>query len=246
MTGQPSGKLVPLEQQSAPLRRKIIEALRSAVETGMLQPGQRLVERDLCEQLGVSRTSLREALRELQGDGILSHSSRRGLVVSTISQDEAENVYRIRAALEALVVEQFIERADEAEREQLADEGRALEAAYRSRSVQRILTGKRAFYDRICSGAKNALALDIISRLVLRTSALRSRSLGRKDRQQESIREIEAILAAIEVRDVTAGRRAAITHVENAARYALAPETEAGAAVDQRVQRLALPGRSPT
>ena len=56
-------RLVPLQQPSAPLRSKIIAALRNAIETGVLVPGQRLIEKDLCEQLGVSRTSLREALR---------------------------------------------------------------------------------------------------------------------------------------------------------------------------------------
>jgi DNA-binding GntR family transcriptional regulator len=211
-----NARLSPVEHQSAPLRNKIIVALRSAIETGVLKPGARLVERDLCEQLNVSRTSLREALRELQADGVLFQTGARGLSVGVVDRDEAANAYRIRSVLEALVVEQFIERADERDLRNLVKDAEALKTAYRSGDVARILVSKRQFYDRICSGAQNALAFDIINRLVLRTSSLRSRSLARKPRQAQSVDEIDAIVEAIRARDIAAARRAAATHVENA------------------------------
>jgi DNA-binding GntR family transcriptional regulator len=217
-------RLAPLEQQSAPLRNRIIAALRSAIETGLLAPGTRLVEKDLCEQLDVSRTSLREALRELQADGNLEYTSNRSLTVSVISREDAQNAYRIRSVLEALVVEQFIEKASEADLKRLARESEALKSAYRSGVLERMMVTKRAFYDRICSGAENRIAFDIINRLVLRTSSLRSRSLARRERQQESIKEIDALVRAIQKRDVAAARRAAIEHVSHAARSALGPD----------------------
>src|ERR1700756_2767017 len=92
-------RLGPLRQPSAPLRTKIIAALRSAIETGVLVPGQRLIEKDLCEQLGVSRTSLREALREVQAEGILEYSASRSLCVSSVSMEDAKNIYRLRSVL---------------------------------------------------------------------------------------------------------------------------------------------------
>jgi DNA-binding GntR family transcriptional regulator len=211
-----NARLSPVEHQSAPLRNKIIVALRSAIETGVLKPGARLVERDLCEQLNVSRTSLREALRELQAEGILFQTGARGLSVGVVDREEAANAYRIRTVLEALVVEQFIEHADERDLRDLVKDAETLKTAYRSGDVGRILVSKRQFYDRICSGARNALAFDMINRLVLRTSSLRSRSLARKPRQAQSIDEIDAIVEAIRARDVAAARRAAATHVENA------------------------------
>ena len=214
-------KLSPLQHQSAPLRSKIIAALRSAIETGLLAPGTRLIEKDLCDQLNVSRTSLREALRELQADGIFEPISVRGLTISTISREDAENAYRIRSVLEALVVEQFIERADDAAVEDLARQGEALKQAYQSGVLQAIIETKRAFYDRICSGADNAIAFDILNRLVLRTSSLRRHSLSRKERQMQSIREIDRLIKAIEARDVEAARRAALDHVAHSARSAL-------------------------
>ncbi len=230
MTVKSIAKLAPLQQQMAPLRNKIIVALRGAIETGLLQPGERLVERDLCDQLAVSRTSLREALRELQADGILLQTGARGLSVAIVTHEEAENAYRIRAVLEALVVEQFIEHASDAEIDRLAAQAKVLRAAYLAGDVAQILICKRQFYDYICTGAANALAFEIINRVVLRTSALRSRSLARPSRQGQSVLEIDEIVSAIQVRDVPRAKSAATEHVVNAMRSALNPAPEPSAA----------------
>ena len=214
-------RLQPVQQASAPLRNKIIAALRSAIETGVLVPGQRLIEKDLCEQLGVSRTSLREALREVQAEGILEYNSSRGLSVSAISVEDAKNIYRLRSVLEALAVEQFIEQASDAQIEELVEESERLKKAYRGGVLADIVGAKRDFYDRICAGAKNPIAFDMINRLVLRTSSLRKRSLVRKERHAQSIKEIEALMKAIQRRDTARARSAAIEHVNNSAISAL-------------------------
>jgi DNA-binding GntR family transcriptional regulator len=211
----------PLRQPSAPLRNRIIAALRSAIETGVLVPGERLTEKELCDQLGVSRTSLREALRELQADGVLEYGSNRSLSVSRISDEIARNVYRIRATLEALVVEQFIESASEAQMRELSDAGERVVRAYRSGVLEDILTAKRAFYDCICVGAKNPIAFDMINRLLLRTSSLRRKSLSRRPRHNQSIAELKGLLAAIARRDKATAHRLALVHVQNSAHSAL-------------------------
>jgi DNA-binding GntR family transcriptional regulator len=215
------GRLMSLQQPSASLRSRIILSLRRAIETGVLEPGARLVERDLCEQLQVSRTSLREALGELQAEGILTYSPTRRLSVSVISRTDAENAYRIRAAMEALVVEQFIEKADDAELAALVQQSKQLKSAYRSGDVDQMLVAKRAFYDSICSGAKNPMAFDIINRLVLRTSGLRRRSLVRRQRQLQSIKEVDILIEAIRRRDVKSARDAAMQNVTHSASSAL-------------------------
>jgi DNA-binding GntR family transcriptional regulator len=214
-------RLASVSQPTPSLRSKIIQSLRRAIESGVLQPGARLVERDLCEQLQVSRTSLREALGELQAEGILTYASNRRLSVAVISRTDAENAYRIRATLEALVVEQFIEKADDADLADLVEQSRQLQDAYRSGDVDRMLVSKRAFYDRICSGADNTMAFDIINRLLLRTSGLRRLSLMRQERQEQTIHEIDALIDAVRRRDIESARAAALRNVAGSARSAL-------------------------
>jgi DNA-binding GntR family transcriptional regulator len=211
-----------IARRAQSLRARILAELRHAIEIGLLQPGERLIERDLCEQLSVSRTTLREVLRELHTDGLLETSAGRGLAVATCSVDEMRNAYQLRAVLEALVIEQFIGRANADEHSALEAQGDRLKAAYVAGDVGGILSAKRDFYDLISRGARNSIAFDLLGGLVLRTSGLRCRSLSRVERQRQSVCEIDAILLAIGARDVPTARRAAESHVANAARSALA------------------------
>lgn len=226
MSGMPTARLLPVRGEVVTLRTRIIAHLRRAIEAGILEPGMRLVEKDLCEQLEVSRTSLREALRELQADGILTYVSNRGLTVATVTRREADNIYRIRQVLEPLLVEQFIENASRDDIQALKSGSRKLKSAYRSGDFIAITGAKRDFYDRICAGANNAIAFDILNRLTLRTSQLRRKSVARPERQAQSIREIDALVKAIDARDVGAARKAAELHVANAARSAFQASPE--------------------
>ncbi|MEZ2126475.1 MULTISPECIES: GntR family transcriptional regulator [unclassified Sinorhizobium] len=220
----------PLKQESAPLRNKIMQSLRRAIETGYLEPGTRLVEKDLCQQLNVSRTSLREALRQLQAEGVLTDLNNRGLAVVTVTREDAENIYRIRGVLEPMIVEQFIENAPDAELEGLKAHSERLKAAYQLGTAEEIVAIKRDFYDLICSGARNQIAFDLLKKLTLLTSPLRRRSVVRPERRKQSIAEIEQIVDAIIRRDKVAAHAAAEKHVANSARSALHSQETAKAA----------------
>ena len=212
--------LDPVARESAPLRRKITASLRRAVETGALPPGARLVEKDLCLELNVSRTSLREALRELESEGLLATGSR-GLTVAMITEREAQNIYKVRAALEGLIAEQFATSASDAHREELKNVVRALARAYRHNNFPAILSEKDRFYEVLCVGADNQTVLDLLTRLNARINRLRSLSRSNPKRGAASLREIKAITAAIGARDPEAAKAAAVEHVERAGEAAL-------------------------
>jgi DNA-binding GntR family transcriptional regulator len=215
------GELERINFEPAPLRMHIIDSMRSAIEQGVLKPGDRLVEKDLCKQLGVSRTSLREALRELEGEGVVAQNGARGLNVVRISRRDAENIYRIRADLEALIFQQFLENADDValcESERLCVQ---VIEAYKSSQFFVIIDAKRQFYDFICKIARNRVALELLSRLTLRTAQLRRKSVVRSERQAQSIEEMKALRDALLARDIDQARQVARVHVENAAVSAL-------------------------
>ena len=217
---RPTG-LVPIRHETAPLRSRIIEAMRAAIESGALRPGERLVEKDLCRQLDVSRTSLREALRKLEAEGVIAQTGARGLTVVKISRRDAENIYAVRADIEALVVAQFCEAADAAAMAELDHICEELVAAYHRGEFAPIIEVKRRMHAHLCAVADNAVALDLLLRLTLRTAQLRSRSVTRPERQKQSILEIENLRRAIDSRDSEAARAAARRHVHNAAVSAL-------------------------
>ena len=214
-----------LMQSTAPLREKIISALRSAIETGELAAGARLGERDLCEQLSISRTSFREAIRELVAEGVITQRGRDGLVVAEVTLAEARAAYSLRAVIQALIVDQFIERASEDALALLENATQRLMQAYRLGDVKAILLAKRGFYAELCAGADNAMAQDMIERLCLRVSGLRSRALGRRERNALSIEEIGLIVSAISRRDREAAKQAVADHIDSVARWALSMAT---------------------
>lgn len=209
--------LSPVQQEAAPLRRKIYAALKQAIESGQLRAGARLVEKDLCRDLGVSRTSLREALRELETEGLVVNNPTRGLAVAGMTLQEASNIYRVRCVLEVLAAEQFAERATPEQATVLRKAAEALDRAYQSQDISRILAAKTNFYEGLCAGADNPVILDTLRRLNSRINLLRRGSLSEPNRLAQSIVEIKTLVAALERSDLTAAREAATIHVQNAA-----------------------------
>lgn len=212
--------LNPVVQESAPLRRKIAASLRKAIQDGDLPAGSRLIEKDLCEQLNVSRTSLREALRELESEGIVV-ANARGLAVAALTREEAGNIYGVRAALEGLIAAQFADRATEDELMALQVVVDSLSKAYAVNDFPAIIAEKDRFYEILCLGAKNPIVLDILTRLNARINRLRSLSRADQARGKNSLLEIKAIMSALNARDGVRARMAAIAHVEEAAQAAL-------------------------
>ncbi len=88
-----------------------VDKLRDAILNGHFQPGDRLVEQDLCQEMGVSRGSLREALRRLEAEKLITMAPNRGPSVSVIGWAEAEQIYYVRALLEGEAAAEFAARA---------------------------------------------------------------------------------------------------------------------------------------
>jgi DNA-binding GntR family transcriptional regulator len=219
-------KLTVLKTETAPLRHMIIDALSRAIELGVLKPGDRLVEKELCTQLGVSRTSLREALRELEAQRIIARSAVRGLIVSPLTEEDAANVYRVRGALEALLAEQFIERAQPSEVTELCEAVENLKDTYQRQDIEAIVEARWAYYEKLCAGARNPLIFDMLKALRLRTSVLRAGMRGVPGRQRESIDEIDRLVRCIVKGDIAGAREVTRSHLENAAFFALTVPAE--------------------
>ncbi|MFO1327972.1 MAG: GntR family transcriptional regulator [Rubrivivax sp.] len=203
----------------APLRQQVVQRLRGAIAEGHFRPGDRLVERELCEQLGVSRTSLREALRELENDGIVTSLANRGVIVSTISDQSAREVYEVRGLLEALIARRFAEHASAAQLAELGQRIDALAQAYASQDG--VVTAKHAFYEALMAGADHQLAASMLRGIQLRASQLRVMTLSDPERARHSIAEIRALFKALKRRDPDAAAAAALQHVHNAGTLAL-------------------------
>lgn len=212
----------PVDRVAAPLREQVITALRAAILDFQLRPGQRLVERELIEQLGVSRTTVREALRELTSEGLVTVVPQRGAVVSAPSLAEAEDMYDIRAVLESVLVERFVERATESQLDRL-DESVEDFARHTAGTddIRIVLDAKDKIYEVLIEGADSPSLKNIIEGIQARVRLLRATSMGEPGRAEIAAEELRAVVVAARKREAKVAAELCATHVRNAAKTAL-------------------------
>src|SRR5665213_3395047 len=183
-------KVVPRTVQS-----EIVDKLRNAILMGKFKPGTRLAEAMLCELMSVSRTSIREALRRLEGEKIITIIANKGPSVARIEWNDAKAIYEVCAMQSAL---------------------RAFNEAIVTDDAPGRVTATNDFYQAILRGGANSVIGEVLQSLNGRINFLRFQSMARPGRSKHSATEMRRILTAIEKGDFAAARQAAVAHVEAA------------------------------
>ena len=213
-----------LRIEDVPTVRTIVaQKLREAIMSGTLKPGQRLVERELCEMTGVSRPSIREALRLLEADGMVNTVPHRGPAVSTISLEEARQLYAARAVLEGFAGRECARLRDPAVVRRMGDALTRLKAAFgfAKPNMMAVLEAKTDFYAALIGGCQNVFIERMLKPLHDRITLLRITSMSQPKRMNRSLREVTAIWRAIQRGDEDLAERRCVDHVEAAAVAAL-------------------------
>lgn len=206
---------------AAPVRQQVAASFRNAILNGRFKPGVRLIEKELCELTGASRTSVREALRQLETEGLVEVLPNKGPIVASISADQARSLYQVRGALESLAGSLFARNANEDQMARLEASVEGIASAYDSGDIEAMLQAKDRFYAVLLEGAGNEIVPSFLGMLQARISLLRRVSLGQSSRLADSIEEIRGIVAALKRRDAEAAAEACRQHVDNAAVAAL-------------------------
>ena len=208
-----------VERNPAPVRTQVLDNLRQAIVERQLVPGQRLIERELVELTGVSRTSIREALRELAAEGLVTAIPNKGTVVARVSAEEARQLYEVRSALEGLAGRLFVQNATQAQRNALV---KALQRIERlTAKGAPLINAKDSFYEVLFEGGGNEALRSVTAGLHARVSVLRALSLSVPGRPAQSLREMRDIVDAVLAGDADAAARACSRHVEEAGRVGL-------------------------
>ncbi len=209
-----------VERQS--LRRLVEDRLRAAIMEGAFLPGSHLADRALCEQFGCSRSIIREAIRLLEAEGLVTVVPHRGPFVTFLTAAEAVQIYEVRAALEAVAGQGFAERASEEERAALRRAYEELAGMDATIGQRALLEAKQAFYDVLLHGCRNDYVGRMLAQLLNRTTRLRATSLSSPGRLSSTVLELRRILEAIDQRDGEGAAAACRDHVRAAAAGELA------------------------
>ncbi|MDI3341534.1 MAG: GntR family transcriptional regulator [Sphaerobacter sp.] len=190
--------------------------IRDALRTGLLRPGDRLIEVDLAAALDMSRTPVREALRRLEAERLVENVPRRGLVVPAITLDDLVDIYEIRGALEGLAARRAAQRMRGAELEALREAVERMERALASDDLELVSEMSRQFHRLLRGGSPHGRLPALISLLFDSHGSLGLHEFNAPGRLAAAVAEHRAIYEAIAARDEARAERLAREHSDHA------------------------------
>lgn len=212
-----AGHLQPIKLDSyKPLRELVCENIRQAIIDGTFSPGERLMEIQLADEMGVSRTPVREAIRKLELEGFVVMIPRRGTYVADISIKDITEIYEIRISLDVLAAGLAAERITDEELATLNNYLVEIGKHVPTMNLDKIVELDTAFHDVLYNASRNERLRSIINNLREQLTGIRGRSMSAPGRMIETMDEHRALVEAIASRDVERAQRAARVHLENA------------------------------
>ena len=183
------------------VRDRAFAHVREAIITGRIAPGARLIERELCEALGISRPSVREVIRRLEAERLVAVEPRRGPVVVRLTAEEAAQIYEIRGLIESLLYRRFAERASERDMAALERLLARLKRAAGAGAHAEIVALTRELNAHLVAVADHAVAGDLLAQLDARISWLRMQAMAVPGRLRESLAEMDTVMKLVRERD---------------------------------------------
>lgn len=218
-----TNRLQPIHLDSyKPLREIVCDALRAAIKDGILKPGERLMEIPLAEELGVSRTPIREAIRILEQEGFVVMIPRRGTYVADLSLKDVAEVFELRSVLEELAAELAAERITNEEIEALEQHLVEINKYMENQDLEKVVSADITFHEILYKASRNKRLVEMISNLREQTLRFRTLSMSQSGRLAKTWDEHRRLVEAIANRDVKKARTIARLHMEESEKTLLA------------------------
>ncbi len=210
-------RLIPIKLDGyKPLRDIVFETLREAIINQTLKPGERLMEIQLAEEMGVSRTPVREAIRKLELEGLVVMVPRKGAYVAGISMKDIHEVYELRSALEALAASLAAVRITDEELEEMERQMVREAKETEENNLQGIVSIDTTFHDLLYQAAHNQRLVQFINILQEQLQRFRAATLSRPGRSKYALEEHKKIVEALANKDAKLAAKLATEHIENA------------------------------
>lgn len=198
-----------------PLRDVVFQTLRQAILNGELQPGERLMEVQLAQRLGVSRTPVREAIRKLELEGLVIMVPRKGAEVASITEKNLRDVLEVRKALEELAVRLACERMEESKFQMFDKQNESFAQALKKGNLTEITHRDVEFHEIIYMAAGNERLQQMLNNLREQMYRYRMEYIKEEKHHSKLMQEHCEIAAAVKVRDVERAQKAIREHIDN-------------------------------
>lgn len=198
-----------------PLRDVVFKTLRQAILRGDLKPGERLMEIHLANRLGVSRTPIREAIRKLELEGLVTMIPRRGAEVAQITAKNLQDVLEVRKALDALAIELACQRISREEEEALAEACGNFERMTKQKDVALIAKADVELHEIIVAASGNERLKQMVDNLAEQMYRYRFEHIKDAGQHERLIKEHRIILESIREKNLAKAAEAAMIHIDN-------------------------------
>lgn len=215
-----AGSALRIDEVPRTLREIALERLRTAIVEHHFPPGARLTERELCEQMGVSRSVVREVIRHLEAEGLVESVPHHGPIVARLDAATAAEIYELRGLLESRAAHDAAERATPEAIAGLRTALRAIADGYAAQDHHAVLQATISFYEAMFAAGGKNVAWEVVKRLNSRISWLRSMTIASPGRSLSGLGQMQKIFRAIEQHRPDEAAAASREHVANAASLA--------------------------
>lgn len=209
-----------VDRSAKTLRELTLEKMHEAIFSGYFAPGERLVERKLCELLGVSRSVIREVLRQLESEGLVE-TIAQGPMVASLDVGRAAQIYALRALLEGEAARVCAEKASDATLAELAALNQHIQQAFARDEFTLVMERTTAFYQCMFLGSGLEVAWEMVQSLNARINRLRAMTISSAERKAATAQEMAALVDALLRRDGAAAEKASREHIHKAAEIAI-------------------------
>lgn len=193
----------------------VLERLREAIVCGILKPGERLMEAELAEEMGVSRTPVREAMRKLELEGFVHTVPRKGVFVVDYVDKDIVDTFKVRLALELLAVELAVENITDEEIDKLIKVLEEEDNNIDEDDLESMISSDEMFHDIIVRVSGNQQLIQIMGNLREQINRFRFVSLGGRGRRKEMLVEHGRILEGLRLRDLELAVERTAEHINN-------------------------------
>ncbi len=176
----------------------IVESVEEKILSGALKPGERIIEQELCEELGVSRSPVREALIVLENQGFLVRQARKGVRVAMVTQKEAVDAYRIRANLESLATYLAVKNNKAGLVEKLKRINEKLEQASSQKKAKKYFRLNKQFHQTLIANCENDQLIQMLSVFDKKTARYRKEVLSIPGQIEASLKRHEKLIRSLE------------------------------------------------
>ena len=205
-------KFDPAKHQS--LTELLYDELKKAILTCRIKPGTRLKEVELAEQMGVSRTPIREAMRQLEKDNLIYITPRRGTYVSELSMDDIDNMFIIREPLEGLAAYLAAQSATKEQMDEIRTEMEKCEELLKNNDLEKMAEADLLFHNAIAYASNNEYLISILTDLQVQVLRFRTVYFRSRERAEAAVEDHRKVFDAISSGDADKAKKSLITHIK--------------------------------